>query len=203
VSPRARVEIGSGFGCVYVVTADGIHLSQVMPYQIAVVLREELAKVRQPQAADVSDACRAERRCWHKANGSPAFHEDGAAGGCVRIAAPQPQASLNEPFGNSEGLPQAEPVGDVDGVTSSVKNGATYVKLRGEFPVGTKLYTAPQPQAARPLSEWHEDFGTVTWWRFPVNEPPWVGTPWDSDWPGYHTHWTPAPPVPAAPEVRP
>jgi hypothetical protein len=66
------------------------------------------------------------------------------------------------------------------------------------------------------LSEWHEDFGPVLWWRFPVNEPPYVGTPLDcgytvqvdiavrtytkaakrtvttdvGGWPGYHTHWT-------------
>lgn len=67
---------------------------------------------------------------------------------------------------------------------------------------------------ARPLSEWHEDIGDVLWWRFPVTEPPYVGTPLDvgrtvalqiigadepflrthfgvGGWPGYHTHWTP------------
>jgi len=49
---------------------------------------------------------------------------------------------------------------------------------------------------ARPLSEWHEDDGPVTWWKFPVDEPAWIGTPNSSDWPGYHTHWTPHPPMP-------
>lgn len=55
---------------------------------------------------------------------------------------------------------------------------------------------------ARPIKEWHEDMGPVTWWRLPVNEPPWVGTPNDSDWPldqpsfddplrPYYTHFTP------------
>jgi hypothetical protein len=43
---------------------------------------------------------------------------------------------------------------------------------------------------AQPLSKWHEDVGNVLWWTFPVNEPPWCGQPSDSDWPGYHTHWT-------------
>jgi len=43
---------------------------------------------------------------------------------------------------------------------------------------------------ARPLEEWHEDFGPVLWWFFPVCEPPSVGSPLDDDWPGYHTHWT-------------
>lgn len=52
---------------------------------------------------------------------------------------------------------------------------------------------------ARPLDDWHEDDGPALWWRFPVNEPPYAGTPLDSDWPGYHTHWTPLPPVPVEP----
>lgn len=45
-----------------------------------------------------------------------------------------------------------------------------------------------RPRAA---VEWHEDYGSVIWWTFPISEPPWVGTPLHSDWPGYHTHWTP------------
>lgn len=50
--------------------------------------------------------------------------------------------------------------------------------------------------SARPLSEYHEDHGNVVWWKFPVNEPSWIGQPSDDSWPGYHTHWTPHPPVP-------
>lgn len=57
---------------------------------------------------------------------------------------------------------------------------------------------APQPNVmARPLSDWHEDDGFVTWWKFPVNEPSYIGSPLCSDWPGYHTHWTPHPEIPA------
>lgn len=41
------------------------------------------------------------------------------------------------------------------------------------------------------LEEWHEDHGAVLWWNLPIVEPPYVGTPLDSDWPDYHTHWTP------------
>lgn len=72
----------------------------------------------------------------------------------------------------------------------------------------------------RALDEWHEDDGPVLWWEFPVNEPPYVGTPLDlprtvqlsvfvklgenyqwlipvgGGWPGYHTHWTPMPEIP-------
>jgi len=72
----------------------------------------------------------------------------------------------------------------------------------------------------RPLSEWREDMGDVLWWKFPITEPPYVGSPNDlgqtvevtivtfkdeqtmphqvGGWPGYHTHWTPIP-MPAPP----
>lgn len=53
---------------------------------------------------------------------------------------------------------------------------------------------------ARPKEDWHEDFGDVLWWKFPVEESPYVGNPLCSDWPGYHTHWTPLPPVPLDPD---
>ena len=43
---------------------------------------------------------------------------------------------------------------------------------------------------ARPLSEWHEAFGDVLWWTWPIEEPPYCGSPLCTDWPGYHTHWT-------------
>lgn len=74
---------------------------------------------------------------------------------------------------------------------------------------------------ARPLSEWHEDYGDVLWWKFPIEEVPYCGTPNDlgqtievtvravdldkliraqiGGWPGYHTHWTPLPEVPEEP----
>lgn len=44
---------------------------------------------------------------------------------------------------------------------------------------------------ARPIDEWGEDYGDVLWWTFPIEEPPYCGNPFCSDWPGYHTHWTP------------
>ncbi|QQM29334.1 Lar family restriction alleviation protein [Martelella lutilitoris] len=59
--------------------------------------------------------------------------------------------------------------------------------------------TGTTRETARHLDEWHEDLGFVTWWKFPVNEPAWIGTPNCSDWPGYHTHFTPHPPVPSEP----
>lgn len=56
--------------------------------------------------------------------------------------------------------------------------------------LGVSAPAAPAT-VARPISEWHEDRGSALWWRFPVEEPPYSGSPLDSDWPGYHTHWTP------------
>lgn len=50
--------------------------------------------------------------------------------------------------------------------------------------------------AARHINAYHEDYGSVLWWTRPVCEPPFVGAPGDSDWPGYHRWWTPLPPAP-------
>lgn len=55
------------------------------------------------------------------------------------------------------------------------------------------------PPALRTLDEYHEDDGPVVWWRFPVIEPSYIGTPGDDSWPSDHTHWTPHPPIPKAP----
>jgi len=58
---------------------------------------------------------------------------------------------------------------------------------------------------ARPASAWHEDIGPVLWWKFPVDEPPYCGTPLDTGWPAVHTHWTPliVPEQPAPCAVEP
>lgn len=46
------------------------------------------------------------------------------------------------------------------------------------------------PLVLHKREDWHEDHGDVVWWWFPIVEPPYVGTPMDSDWPGCHTHWS-------------
>lgn len=81
---------------------------------------------------------------------------------------------------------------------------------------------------ARPLSEWAEEHGNVVWWCWRdgewLGEPAYIGTPLDlgqtvevsldaygvdklmranvGGWPGYHTHWTPHPELPAAPALQ-
>jgi len=62
-------------------------------------------------------------------------------------------------------------------------------QLQAEKARAAKLFEALK--IARPLEEWGEDYGDVLWWKFPICEPPYVGSPLDCNWSGYHTHWTP------------
>ena len=50
-------------------------------------------------------------------------------------------------------------------------------KLRAHM----KLYTR---------EEYHEDRGPVVWWPLPVEEPPYVGSDLDEDFPEYSTHFS-------------
>lgn len=45
----------------------------------------------------------------------------------------------------------------------------------------------------RPQAAWASSDGPVLWWKLPVTEAPYLGTPRDAGWPGDHTHWTPLP----------
>ncbi len=42
----------------------------------------------------------------------------------------------------------------------------------------------------RHIDEWHEDDGDCLWWHFPIQEPPYCGTPNDMNFPDYVTHFT-------------
>lgn len=68
---------------------------------------------------------------------------------------------------------------------------ASYECLNGRLLDGLKAVAilARTPKAI-PLSEWSEEDGDVLWWKFPVEEPPYVGTPLDTNWLSYHTHFT-------------
>ena len=40
------------------------------------------------------------------------------------------------------------------------------------------------------LDEWSEDDGSCLWWKLPVEEEPYVGSPLHCDFPDYVTHFT-------------
>jgi len=42
----------------------------------------------------------------------------------------------------------------------------------------------------RPFEEWGEEYGNCLWWKFPIEEPPYCGTPLDCDFTDYYTHFT-------------
>ncbi len=95
-------------------------------------------------------------------------------------------------------------------------------------PAALTAALSDQVVVARPLSEWHEDMGPMLWWCWEppkaferiservvssahdgkwLGEAPYVGGPNDSDWPDYHTHFTPIslpapPPASTAGEVK-
>ena len=50
----------------------------------------------------------------------------------------------------------------------------------------------PQPEKveAHLAEHWNEDVGDVLWWNFPVEEPPYCGTPLDEHFPKYKTHFS-------------
>jgi hypothetical protein len=61
-------------------------------------------------------------------------------------------------------------------------------------------HSVEAPSVPRPLADWHEDYGEVLWWFFPVREAPYVGSPLCDDWQDYYTHWTPLPVAPVQPK---
>lgn len=40
------------------------------------------------------------------------------------------------------------------------------------------------------LDEWHEDDSICLWWKFPIEEEPYVGSPLDVNFPNNVTHFT-------------
>lgn len=47
-----------------------------------------------------------------------------------------------------------------------------------------------------PAKDWHEELGDVLWWRFPIKEAPYIGSPLAGDFPAdFVTHWSFVPAV--------
>ena len=71
--------------------------------------------------------------------------------------------------------------------TAEACGAATREKIQYE---DFRLAAFERLHTVHPLSEYHEDYGCVLWWMFPICEPPYVGDPNCSSWPGGHTHWS-------------
>jgi hypothetical protein len=116
---------------------------------------------------------------------------------------PVQAGDLPEPFGYvSDGFPdglhfQHKPWPEIHLLLNSVAPVYSAAQMRAALSARKPL----TPLIARQLGEWHEDDGPVMWWAWNghgwAGEPAWCGQPTDSDWPGYHTHWTPHPQQPA------
>lgn len=57
------------------------------------------------------------------------------------------------------------------------------------------LIRAVEKQIAKPIEEWDESYGDCLWWKFPIEEPPYCGSPLDFEWidkdyDNYYTHFT-------------
>lgn len=77
---------------------------------------------------------------------------------------------------------------DADAPTPDFKDGynaasKANIKIINQLDEPTKVI-------AQLSEKWHEDIGPVLWWDFPVDEPPYCGTPLDDDFPKYKTHFT-------------
>jgi len=67
---------------------------------------------------------------------------------------------------------------------------AGYGVARVEIIEDLKRLDEPQKVRAKLAKHWHEDVGDCLWWNFPVEEPPYCGTPLDEHFPKYKTHFT-------------
>lgn len=94
--------------------------------------------------------------------------------------------AAQEAYGQHMGMPEE----------SDIDTGNRAAAQAIEQHATTALSAPTREREARPLEEWHEDMGDVVWWTFPVTEAAMIGSPLDTAWPGYHTHWTPHPPIP-------
>lgn len=65
-----------------------------------------------------------------------------------------------------------------------------YGVARVEIIEDLKRLDEPQKVRAKLAKHWHEDVGDCLWWNFPVQEPPYCGTPLDEHFPKYKTHFT-------------
>lgn len=74
-------------------------------------------------------------------------------------------------------------------MANQIVNNPEFISPRSALNVAEAWLDAVTP---RPLDEWSDDDGCVLWWRLPVEEPPYCGSPNCSTWhEDYYTHWIP------------
>ena len=144
-----------------------------------------------------------------KANQSPSFelcrfnhHPDPAIDFCVEVESLLGEIE-NQRIGFKNGTPtQSELDNRIEHALDFKVGGdpgAVLAKQQLRAAIST-VASRDMPLIARHINEWHEDDGPVAWWAWCghewAGEPAWCGTPHDSDWPGYHTHWTKHPDFP-------
>lgn len=67
-----------------------------------------------------------------------------------------------------------------------IKNTRSYINDLEKMLVKVAVDNRP-----RPIEKWHEDMGDCLFWVFPIQEPPYCGTPLSDDFKeGYYTHFT-------------
>lgn len=112
--------------------------------------------------------------------------------------------------GQSAGVAEGWKLVPIEPTVEMLEAGARHIPALHVWTGMIAAASAPvsEPEQAKqsvpaPLSEYHEDTGPVVWWTWQdglwLGEPAWIGTPTDSDWPGYHTHWTYHPEFPLQP----
>ena len=86
----------------------------------------------------------------------------------------------------------------VKATVDRINNEGKYIRV---MPNASSVYldghdeiSLTEPQAekveAHLAEHWNEDIGDVLWWNFPVEEPPYCGTPLDEHFPKYKTHFS-------------
>jgi hypothetical protein len=146
----------------------------------------------------------------HVFNGKLEANTDYSSDEPVKLAAPPAPAKASAAAETDElrdaGNAMADALSSIHRTPHLVKDEAACLVRRWRIATAAAALADGERQGVvEPLESWREDDGQALWWLFPVVVAPYVGSPLDLDWPGYHTHWTrlPALPAPAPSPAQP
>ena len=71
-----------------------------------------------------------------------------------------------------------------------LRDGYSDVVEREEGRIEGLLFALDMLSVCYPITDWHEDDGNCLWWKFPIMETPYVGSPLCLDFPKNVTHFT-------------